>query len=75
MFRLNKMKENINVAQTKFPGYKYESGRVSSICKVILSGARPVLMAKWLVCLAKKPENLDRFPGAHLFSVWVFFPF
>ena len=32
-------------------------------------------MAKWLACLATKPENLDRFPGAHLFSVYFFFSF
>ena len=28
-----------------YPGYKYKSGRVSSICMIIQSGAQPVLVA------------------------------
>ena len=60
--------------QNNYPTYKYESGRVSSICTVIYSGARPDLVAYGLACLATKPENLDRFPGAHLFS-GIFFLF
>ena len=32
-------------------------------------------MAQWLACQAREPVNLDRFPGAHLFSVCFFFFF
>ena len=55
----------MNVAQKKsndvhnYPGYKYESGRVSTICAVHD-------LTLWLVCLATESESLDRFPGVHL---------
>ena len=42
---------------------------------VISSGARPDLVAWWLACLARKPEDQDRFPDAHIFSVRFFFLF
>ena len=38
------------------------------MCTVVKSGARPDLVVKWLACLATKPENQDRLPGAHIFS-------
>ena len=42
---------------------------------VIKSSARPDLVAQWLACLATKPEDQDRFPDAHIFTVCFLFLF
>ena len=61
-----------NVAQLKsndvhsYPGYEYDSGRVSTICTVIKSGARPDLVVNEAGVSGSIPWC------AHIFSVLFF---